>query len=103
MAPKAKSTPKVTNTPKATSTPSIPKATKEGQTKKTGSFFQDGNGNKSSMRLMSFIALIAGIIFGLITTLSGCTGPEGIYITFGFLLAAFVPNAIQKFAETKVK
>ena len=28
---------------------------------------------------------------------------NGIYITFGFLLAAFAPKALQKFAETKVK
>jgi len=50
---------------------------------------------------MSFAALIAAIVFGLITTLGVGSGPEGIYITFGFLLAAFAPKALQKFAESQ--
>lgn len=63
-------------------------------------FFQEDNGNKSSMRLMSFTALIAGIVFALLTILRA--SDEGIYITFGFLIAAFAPKALQKFAETKL-
>lgn len=74
----------------------------EGQTKQTVGYFQEDNGNKSSMRLMSFTALMSSIGFGLITTLGVGSRSEGIYITFGFLLAAFAPKALRKFAETKV-
>jgi hypothetical protein len=52
-------------------------------------FFQEDNGNKSSMRLMSFTAILRA-------------SDEGIYITFGFLIGAFAPKAVQKFAETKL-
>jgi len=72
-----------------------------GKTTQPVGFFQEDNGNRSSMRLMSFAALIAAIVFGLITTLGVGSGPEGIYITFGFLLAAFAPKALQKFAESQ--
>ena len=67
-------------------------------------FFEDDKGNLSSMRLMSFIALIAAIIFGVLTILiKDVNSGNGIYITFGFLLAAFAPKALQKFAEIKIK
>ena len=73
------------------------------ETQKAG-FFEDDNGKTSCMRLMSFIALMAAVIFGFLTILlkDGNTS-NGIYITFGFLLAAFAPKALQKFAETKIK
>ena len=63
--------------------------------KKVG-FFKEDNGNLSSMRLMSFVALLAIICFGLLTVLLGTTevNASGIYITFGFLIAAFVPKAL---------
>lgn len=76
-------------------------STTDSQTKQTGGFFQEDNGHKSSMRLMCFTSLIASIIFGLMSILLGGRGAEGIYITFGFLLGAFAPKAVQKFAETK--
>ena len=68
-------------------------------------FFEESSGNRSSMRLMSFIALIAAIIFGILSVnKSGQNQNQnkddtGIYITFGFLLAALAPKALQKFAE----
>ena len=66
-------------------------------------FFEEDNGNLSSMRLMSFIALVASIIFGALTVLTeNGDAVNGIYITFGFLLAAFAPKALHKFAKTKV-
>ena len=71
-------------------------------TPKPVGFFDEDNGNKSSMRLMSFTALIAAIMFGALTTLGVGEGQEGIYITIAFLLAAFAPKALQKFAETKI-
>ena len=66
-------------------------------------------GKSSSMRLMSFVALLAAIMFGLLTVLhAGDHGvssdnTDGIYITFGFLIAAFAPKAVQKFAEIKLE
>jgi len=49
------------------------------------------------MRAMSFIALIAAIVFGAITITSNDS--EGKYITTAFLVTAFAPKAVQKFAE----
>ena len=80
-------------------------------------FLQESSGNYSSIRLMSMIALIAAIVFSLIlispvlfnlkSTGTPPTIPpdllyNGLVIVFGFLLAAFAPKALQKFAETKV-
>ncbi len=62
----------------------------------------DDNGNISSMRIMSFMALIAAIVFGALTINMGAGTDQGVYITFGFLLAAFAPKALQKFAEIKI-
>ena len=64
-------------------------------------FLEETAGKKSAMRAMSFIALIASIAFGALTvTGNGSTNMEGVYITFGFLLAAFAPKALQKYAES---
>ena len=60
------------------------------------------------MRAMSFVALIASIVFGAITlwnsagTASRVDSDIGLFITFGFLLAAFAPKALQKFVETNI-
>lgn len=75
----------------------------ETETERSG-FFEEDNRNLSSMRLMSFVALIAAIIFGVLTVLvKDVNESTGIYITFGFLLAGFAPKALQKFAETKAE
>jgi hypothetical protein len=76
--------------------------TKPQITRKTG-FLEDDQGNPSSMRLMGAIALIASIVFGLLTTLHPVAnkGTNGLYITMAFLLGAFAPKALQKFAEVK--
>lgn len=63
-------------------------------------FFDEGQENKSAMRLMCFVSLLASIAFGLLTILREA-GDSGIYITMGFLLGAFAPKALQKFAEKK--
>lgn len=67
-------------------------------------FFEEDNGSKSSMRLMSIIALVAAIVFGSITITKNTNSRNDteIYITFGFLIAAFAPKALQKFAESKL-
>ena len=54
------------------------------------------------MRLMSMVALVAAIMFGLITLLHSSANDEnGLYLTAAFLVAAFAPKALQKFAEAK--
>lgn len=70
--------------------------------RESSSFFQEDNGNYSSMRLMCFIALLAAIIFGFLTIQLKSENDTGVYITFGFLISAFAPKAVQKFAEEKV-
>ncbi len=65
-------------------------------------FLEEEPGRKSAMRAMSIIALISSIAFALITLLhSSADQQSGVFITFGFLLAAFAPKALQKFGETK--
>jgi hypothetical protein len=60
-------------------------------------FLQGNNGKYSTMRAMSFIALMAAIVFGAITITSN--DPDGTEITIAFLVAAFAPKAVQRFAE----
>lgn len=64
-------------------------------------FFTDDIGKSSSMRLMSFISLIAAIVFASLTMTSQDSKSEGIYLTASFLIAAFAPKAVQKFAEVE--
>ena len=66
-------------------------------------FLTDNKGKPSSMRLMSWVALFAAITFGWITLTQKGNEPTGINITFGFLIAAFAPKAVQKFAEVNDK
>lgn len=56
-------------------------------------------GRRSAMRVMSMIALVAAIVMGFMVVGAGDTGTQDVYIVFGFLLAAFAPKALQKFAE----
>lgn len=65
--------------------------------KELAELFQEDNGKYSTMRAMSFIALIAAIVFGAMTMTSNDS--EGKYITTAFLVSAFAPKAVQKFAE----
>ncbi len=66
-------------------------------------FLEDHQGNASSMRLMSVTSLVASIVFGLVSVLHPAArdGANGLYITMAFLLAAFAPKALQKFAEAR--
>ena len=70
--------------------------------RKTG-FLEDHHGNPSSMRLMSITSLAASIIFGVLSVLhpGAQEDTNGLYITMAFLLAAFAPKALQKFAEAR--
>ena len=66
-------------------------------------FLRETDGKPSTMRLMSLIALVASIGFGLMTltddTAVNAANRNGVYITSAFLLAAFAPKAVQKFIE----
>ena len=65
--------------------------------KELAEFLQGNNGKYSTMRAMSFIALIAAIVFGAITITSN--DPDCTEITIAFLVAAYAPKAVQRFAE----
>lgn len=59
----------------------------------------DDQGNLSSMRLMSMLALaMAGLL--AILPLFGKSGGNSEHVLY-FLIAAFAPKALQKFAERK--
>ena len=65
-------------------------------------YLTDDQGHSSSMRLMSMFALLAAIAFGFITLWHESANEEnGLYLTAFFLLAAFAPKALQKFAESR--
>lgn len=72
------------------------------------------------MRLMCMFALFAAIVFGALTMVRSngvrSTGADGtittaypprddtgLTLTFGFLIAAFAPKAVQKFAEQRLQ
>ncbi len=67
-------------------------------------FLEEDNGNRSTMRLMSVLALFAAVAFGVMTITRSDVNKDdtGIYVTFGFLISAFAPKALQKFAEQKL-
>lgn len=82
-------------------------------------FLEESPGNRSAMRLMCMMALITAIVFGALTlvrsngqqaqTANGTTtiypprDDTGLTLTFGFLIAAFAPKAVQKFAEQRLR
>lgn len=64
-------------------------------------FLEESPGHQSSMRLMCLISLFAAIGFGIVTVQRDLKG-DALYITYGFLIGAFAPKAVQKFAEVKL-
>jgi hypothetical protein len=85
----------------------------------TTGFLEESPGNRSSMRLMCLLALFASIAFGAVTmarsapTLTRDAGGQetltypprddtGMTLTFVFLLGAFAPKVLQKFAEQRL-
>ena len=59
------------------------------------------NGNKSSMRLFCFLSLLASFFFGFMA-IRLPDNANAIYVYLGFLVGAFAPKAVQKFAEQKM-
>lgn len=64
-------------------------------------FLQEDVNTNSSMRLMSFISLIASITIAMITLFGTNLKDVGVQLSYSFLVAAFAPKAIQKYAELK--
>ena len=62
-------------------------------------FFSDDEGNPSSMRLMSMLALIVAGFLAAAPIFEWGSGPSE-HVLY-FLVAAFAPKAIQKFAEKR--
>ena len=62
-------------------------------------WFTDKNGNPSSVRFMALGALLMAIALAAIEVHGWGSGQEKNELVLYFLAAAFVPKAIQKFAE----
>ena len=62
--------------------------------------FLDDDGNPSSMRVMSAISFVASAYFAFVEVYAEVTDQAGdSELVFYFLAAAFLPKALQKFAE----
>lgn len=70
----------------------------ETEKEKVGTF-EEAPGQSSSMRVMSFVALLASIGITAVDILGYDKGGNAIVYVVMFLVAAFVPKAVQKFAE----
>ena len=64
----------------------------------TKRYLSDDEGNPSSMRLMSMLALIVAAVLAFIEVLGWGSGGKTELVLY-FLVAAFAPKAVQKFAE----
>ena len=65
------------------------------------SWFSDNQGNPSSMRLMSFLALLIAGGLAAIEVFGWGSGGSKTELVLYFLVAAFAPKSVQKFAEKK--
>lgn len=64
------------------------------------SILQDDNGNSSYMRVMSMCSFVACVAVAVLILVKPPADPyTGLYIFTAFLVGAFVPKMIQKFAE----
>jgi hypothetical protein len=64
----------------------------------------DDNGNPSTMRVMSWFSFIAAVATAIIIFMRPPDDAfTGLYVFTAFLLGAFVPKALQKFAETPLR
>ncbi|MDE0626858.1 MAG: hypothetical protein OXH99_10705 [Bryobacterales bacterium] len=64
-------------------------------------FVTDDNGNVSSMRLKSLLALAVAAALAAVEVFGWGSGESKTELVLYFLVAAFAPKAIQKFAEKK--
>lgn len=64
-------------------------------------FFDESPGNKSQNRLMTFASFLASVGIAAIMMLKGDASGNGMLLFYGFLVGAFAPKLIQKFAENQ--
>jgi len=64
-------------------------------------FMTDNEGNPSSMRLMSMLALVVAAVLACVEVFGWGSDSGGgkTELVLYFLVAAFAPKAVQKFAE----
>ena len=65
------------------------------------SYLTDDGGNPSSMRLMSMLALVVAALLAFIEAFGWGSGESKTELVLYFLVAAFAPKAVQKFAEAR--
>jgi len=63
--------------------------------------FEDHNGQQSSMRVYCFISLIVSILITFYGLSPLGNANETLPFTVMYLVGAFAPKAVQKFAEVK--
>ena len=66
-------------------------------------FFEEKAGHKSSMRLYSFMSLIAGIAFAFFVVWTKQVEANTVAMFYIFIIGAFAPKTVSKFAELKVR
>ena len=64
-------------------------------------WFSDDQGNPSSMRLMSMLALLVAAGLAVVEVFGWGSGSGNTELVLYFLVAAFAPKAVQKFAEIR--
>lgn len=65
-------------------------------------YMNDPQGNPSSMRLMSMLSLLCAIAIAGVEVMGwGAQGGDRSELVLYFLIGAFAPKAVQKFAETR--
>ena len=62
-------------------------------------YMNDNDGNPSSMRLMSLLALIVAAGLAFVEVFEWGSAESKTELVLYFLVAAFAPKAVQKFAE----
>lgn len=62
-------------------------------------YMTDDRGNPSSMRLMSMLAFLVAAALALVEAFGLGSGEGKTELVLYFLVAAFAPKAVQKFAE----
>ncbi len=65
-------------------------------------WFSDDRGNPSSMRLVSMLALLVAGGLGFVEVFGWGSGSGNTELVLYFLVAAFAPKAVQKFAEIRI-
>ena len=62
-------------------------------------YLDDNGGNPSSMRLMSLLALVVAAGLAFVEVFEWGSADSKTELVLYFLIAAFAPKAVQKFAE----